>query len=72
LTEPAFIAQISVGSIQFRPIAKRSFRRDEIMRAFLLAAIATVVLATGTAYVLEHFQKPTAVALTTSGARIDR
>jgi hypothetical protein len=40
------------------------------MRAFLLAAIAVAVLATGTAIVLERFQEPTAVALTTSGARI--
>jgi hypothetical protein len=42
------------------------------MRAFLLALIAAVVLATGTAFVLERFQEPTAVALTTSGARITR
>ncbi len=42
------------------------------MRAFLLAAVTAAVLATGTAFVLERFQEPTAVALTTSGARIDR
>jgi len=42
------------------------------MRAFLLAAVAVAVLATATAFVLDEIQEPTAVALTTSGARIDR
>jgi hypothetical protein len=42
------------------------------MRAFMLAVVATAVLATGTAFVLERFQEPTSVALTTSGARITR
>jgi hypothetical protein len=42
------------------------------MRAFLLATITAAVLATATAVVLERFQEPTAVALTTSGARITR
>ena len=40
------------------------------MRAFLLAVIATVVLATGTAFVLEGIQTTTEVANVTSGARI--
>ena len=40
------------------------------MRAFLLAVIAAVALATGTAFVLEGIQKSTEVANVTSGARI--
>jgi hypothetical protein len=39
------------------------------MRAFLLAVIAAVALATGTAFVLESIQKTTEVANVTSGAR---
>ena len=40
------------------------------MRAFLLAVIAAVVLAMGTAFVLESIQKTTEVVNVTSGARI--
>jgi branched-subunit amino acid transport protein len=40
------------------------------MRAFLLAAIATVVLAVGTAYVLESIQETTEVANMGSGASV--
>jgi hypothetical protein len=40
------------------------------MRAFLLAVIVAVALATGTAFVLESIQKTTEVANVTSGARI--
>jgi anti-sigma-K factor RskA len=72
LTETALIAQILCGIYRVSRHSQAIFRRDEIMRAFLLAAVAVVVLATGTAFVLERFQEPTAVALTTSGARIDR
>ena len=40
------------------------------MRAFLLAAIAAVVLAVGTAYVLESIQETTEVANVGSGASV--
>jgi len=40
------------------------------MRAFLLAVIAAVVLAAGTAFVLESIQETTEVANVTSGARV--
>lgn len=40
------------------------------MRAFLLAVVAAVVLAAGTAYVLEGLQETTEVANATSGARV--
>jgi len=42
------------------------------MRAFVLAVIATALLATGTAYMLERIQKTADVANATSGARITR
>jgi hypothetical protein len=42
------------------------------MRAFVLAVIAMVLLATGTAVVLESIQKTTDVANATSGARVSR
>jgi len=42
------------------------------MRAFLLAAIVTVVLAVAASYALESIQKPTELANATPSVRIDR
>jgi hypothetical protein len=41
------------------------------MRAFVLAAIAVAVLATGTAFVLDGIQETTEMATVSAGARID-
>ena len=40
------------------------------MRIFTVSCIAAAIIAIGAAVVLHHFQKPVAVAFTTSGARI--
>jgi hypothetical protein len=40
------------------------------MRAFVLAVIVTVVLATGAAYVLESIQETTEMANATSSTRV--
>jgi hypothetical protein len=40
------------------------------MRSFVAACIAAVVIATGGAFVLNHYQKPADVAFSTSGVRI--
>ena len=40
------------------------------MRSFVAACIATIVIAIGGAVVLDHYQKPAAVAFSTSGVRI--
>jgi hypothetical protein len=47
-------------------------RRMTAMRAFLLAAIVTVVLAVAASYALESIQKPTELANATPSVRIDR
>ena len=52
-----------------RSHAGRNLSGDETMRAFLLAVIAAVVLATGTSFFLEGIQETTEVANVTSGAR---
>jgi hypothetical protein len=40
------------------------------MRSFVAACIAAIVIASGSAVVLNHYQKPAASAFTTSGVRI--
>ena len=42
------------------------------MRAFLLAAVVTVVLAVAASYMLESIQEPTELANATPSVRIDR
>ena len=41
-----------------------------IMRSFVVACVAAVVIAIGGAAVLDHYQKPADVAFSTSGVRI--
>jgi hypothetical protein len=43
---------------------------DEIMRAFLLAVVASAILAAGTAFFLEGIQETTEVANATSSTRV--
>jgi hypothetical protein len=51
---------------------QQTFWGDRNMRAFLLAAIVTVVLAVAASYALESIQKPTELANATPSVRIDR
>jgi capsular polysaccharide biosynthesis protein len=71
LTRTATAAQNIASEESGIPQGMRA-QGENIMRAFVLAVIATALLATGTAYMLERIQKTADVANATSGARITR
>jgi hypothetical protein len=54
---------------QLRILAVGS-RESEIMRSFVAACIAAIVIAIGSAVVLNGYQKPAIAAFSTSGVRI--
>jgi hypothetical protein len=52
-------------------IAENGRLGEVIMRAFLMACLAIVVIGTGSYFFLDTLQKPSGIAFSTDGARID-
>jgi hypothetical protein len=44
--------------------------RKEIMRSFILACLAAIIVAVGAAVVLDRFQEPASSAFSTEGVRL--